>query len=222
MSAVAPETLADVLRRLGDVAPARVHWSPRPGEATADDLLRISAGPPRRRVELVDGTLVERTMGYHESLLAAVLLGYLLAHVRPRNLGIVAGPDGMVRLESDQVRLPDVSFTAWPSLTDDRSHLAPMLNVAPDLVVEILSPSNSAQEMARKRRDYFGGGTRLVWEVDPDSQTVTVYCDPANPDQGTEFGMAATLTGGDVLPEFTLSVRDLFGDPQLQPRSAGH
>ena len=64
--------------------------------------------------------------------------------------------------------------------------------------------------MARKRREYFAAGTRLVWEVNPRRRTVTVYTGPRTSTRLTETD---TLTGGDVLPGFSLPLAELFADP---------
>jgi hypothetical protein len=81
--------------------------------------------------------------------------------------------------------------------------------LVPDLAVEVLSPSNTEAEMARKRQEYFAAGVRLVWMVDPDARTVTVY---TAPDQSTVLGEVDTLSGDPVLPGFTLPLRDLFAE----------
>ena len=86
---------------------------------------------------------------------------------------------------------------------------APILDLAPDLAVEVLSKSNSRGEMQRKLRDYFAAGTKLVWYVDPKKRTVRVYTDPDNAATLTED---RTLDGGDVLPGFTLRLRELFAE----------
>src|SRR5205085_207857 len=81
---------------------------------------------------------------------------------------------------------------------------------APDLAIEILSKSNTRAEMARKRRAYFAGGTRAVWEINPRRRTVTVYTNPISSDRLIETD---TLDGGDVLPGFKLRLSELFTDP---------
>jgi Uma2 family endonuclease len=88
------------------------------------------------------------------------------------------------------------------------------LPLAPDLAVEILSPSNTAAEMARKLADYFGHGTRLVWLVDPDAREITVHAAGAIPRLLRD---ADTLDGGDVLPGFSTPVAALFAG--LAPRA---
>jgi Uma2 family endonuclease len=77
----------------------------------------------------------------------------------------------------------------------------------PDLAVEVLSASNTAQEMNRKLQEYFAAGTQLIWYVDPEAQGITVY---TAPEQWIELGIEDVLDGGNVLPGFQLSIRELF------------
>ncbi len=201
-------TLDDLLHRLGEVPACRVRFRPLPGTATEDDVLAVE----RREnllCELVDGVLVEKAMGYRESLLAAALIHLLRAFVLPRNLGLVSGADGMMRLGPGLVRIPDVAFVSWEHLPHRRVPIEAIPALAPDLAVEVLSPGNSAAEMLRQRHEYFAAGVRLVWSVDPDSRTVEVYKSPEACDRLTEN---ETLDGGAVLPGFSLSVKDLFAE----------
>ncbi|HKM52429.1 MAG TPA: Uma2 family endonuclease [Isosphaeraceae bacterium] len=201
-------TLADLLVQLGDISPARVLLRPRPGDATEEDLLELLK-QKRGLYELVDGVLVEKGMGIRESLLAVALAGVLRAFVLPRNLGIVCGADGMLRLFPGLVRGPDVAFISWGRIPTRRVPTEPVPELAPDLAVEVLSDCNTPREMARKRREYFDAGVTLVWQVDPNARTVAVY---TAPEQATVLNEAQTLDGGTVLPGFTLLLRDLFGE----------
>jgi Uma2 family endonuclease len=81
---------------------------------------------------------------------------------------------------------------------------------APDLAAEFLSPGNTAAEMARKRRELFAAGTRLVWEFSADRKTAEVFADPARPDARTRLTASDTLDGGAVLPEFRLPLAEVF------------
>src|SRR5207244_6788983 len=92
------ETLADLLEQLGGIAPDRVRFRPAPGTATEEDVLAIRNSAERRLCELVDGVLVEKAMGFRESYLAIAFATILWTFVRPRNLGIVTGAAGMMRL----------------------------------------------------------------------------------------------------------------------------
>jgi Uma2 family endonuclease len=84
-----------------------------------------------------------------------------------------------------------------------------MLDVAPDLAVEVLSPSNTVQEMDRKLRDYFAAGVRLVWYVDPVARTIQVF---TAVDQVALLREDDTLTGDPVVPGFALPLRNLFAE----------
>ena len=177
------------------------------GTATEKDVIRIRARE-RRLFELVHGVLVEKVMGYWESVLATAL-GRLVGNFVDRHkLGSVAGEAGMLRLSPGLVRIPDLSFISRTRLARHRRARAPILPLAPDLAVEVLSDGNTRREMERKVNEYFGAGCRLVWLVDPRTRTVAVYTSAANVSTLTE---KQTLTGGDVLPGFRLPLRNLFG-----------
>ena len=199
------QTLADLLERLGGIPLARVRYHPSPGTATEQDVLI----PGQHPCELVDGVLVEKAPGYRESCLAGALLALVRAFVLPRNFGLVSGADGTVGLFPGLVRIPDVAFTSWDRLPNRRMPAEPIPHLAPDLAVEVLSHSNTEAEMARKRGEYFTAGARLVWIVDPDSRSVTVYTSPT---QSNTLAKTDLLDGGAVLPGFTLSLRDLFAE----------
>ena len=209
------DTLADVLHALGDIPPDRILWNPFPGSATEADQVRF-VDRDKRLVELLDGILVEKAMGYRESLMALTLAGYLMAFVKPRRLGVIAGADAIMRMRDGRNRLPDVSFTAWENVPTSDAHLQSVADFAPDLAVEVLSDGNTKSEIARKREDYFTAGTQLVWIVEPDDRTVAVYTDP---DTFTLLNEADTLTGGGVLPGFELPLAEFFNDHQLQPKA---
>jgi Uma2 family endonuclease len=202
-------TLADLLDRLGDIPLERIRFRPPLGTATEADVLAAAAAPCKRLCELVEGVLVEKTTGYQESSLAGFLLGLLNAFVIPRNLGIVTGADGAVRLFAGLVRIPDVAFASWGRLPGRSRPTNPVPHLVPDLAVEVLSASNTPGEMARKRQDYFAAGVGLVWQIDPEARTVEVY---TAADVFTTLGERDTLDGGAVLPGFTLPLSDLFAE----------
>jgi Uma2 family endonuclease len=207
-SVAAPiETLADLMERLGNVPLDRVRFHPPPGTAVEQDV--TTAENEGHLCELVDGVLVEKAMAYSESILAVLLIEMLNAFVRTRNLGLVSGPDGTMRLFPGLVRIPEVAFASWDRFAGGRRPDAPIPDLAPDLAVEVLSKSNTKAEMKRKRRDYFSVGVRLVWLADPKTRTVDVY---TSEKQFIRLTEADILDGGDVLPEFTLSVRDWFAE----------
>jgi hypothetical protein len=101
-------TVADLLDSLGGIAPDRIRFHPTPGAATEHDVLTAKSRE-NLLCELVDGALVEKPMGFKESLLAAAIVAALRSFVIPRNLGLVTAPDGMLRLFPGAVRMPDAA-----------------------------------------------------------------------------------------------------------------
>lgn len=206
--------LARLLRRLG-VPLSRVRLSPWPGTATVDDLEWANARGPL--CELVDGTLVEKAMGWDESR-AAMLLGYrLLDWVLPRQLGSVTGADGGYRFFPTLSRLPDVAFVSYQRLGGPPAAPGPAVPVvAPELAVEVLSRKNTRAEIERKLGEYFAAGTLLAWVVNIRRRTVTVRTPNAPP---VVLREGDTLDGGAVLPGFTLSLTTYFAElfPQAAP-----
>jgi Uma2 family endonuclease len=205
-------TTTDLADLFGPMPLSRFRFVPFPGTATEQDVINLHDHHDCL-CELVDGILVEKAIGFRASVLAMVLARFLGDFVKARNLGALVGADGMMRLAPSVVRSSDVSFTCWDHIPGRRIPHEPIPELAPDLAVEVLRPSNTREEMRRKLRDYFGAGTRLVWFVDLDARTVTVY---AAPDQATVLHEDQTLDGGAVLPGFSLPLRQLFAelDPQ--------
>jgi Uma2 family endonuclease len=205
-------TLADLLDRLGGVPLDRIRFQPPPGTATLNDLLALDVHE-NGLCELVEGVLVEKTVGLTESLLA-VFLGELLgAFVRRANLGLVTGPDGTLEVMPHLVRIPDVAFTNWDRIPGRRRPTAAVPRLVPNLAVEILSESNTPGEMTVKRREYFTAGVELVWEIDPRTRTVTVYTSAA---ASRTLTPPDVLDGGTVLPGFRLPLQDYFGELDRQ------
>ncbi len=206
------QTLADLLERLGGISADRVRFQPPPGTALEQDVIEVERRE-NRLCELVDGALVEKLMGYRESLLAVALAAALRDFVVERNLGLVTGADGLVSLISGLVRIPDVALVSWNRLPERQVPTDPIPHVAPDLAVEVLSKGNTAGEMERKRREYFQAGVSLVWMVDVDARTVTVF---TSPERSRTLNEDQILDGGEVLAGFSLSLRELFAELDRQ------
>ncbi|MEL7238872.1 MAG: Uma2 family endonuclease, partial [Planctomycetota bacterium] len=100
----------DWIRSLGDVPLERILFQPWPGTATEKDVLRHVEGNPKKLVELVNGTLVEKALGHFESRLALRLVIHLGAFVEEHDLGELVGADGTTRMSDGNVRMPDVGF----------------------------------------------------------------------------------------------------------------
>jgi Uma2 family endonuclease len=209
------ETFADVLDRVGNVPPARVRLHPAPGTATEADVLAVH-DREGRLCELVDGILVEKTMGFVESRFAVVLGYVLMDYLRRHDLGTAVGADGMMRLFPGRVHITDFAFISWERFPKSRRETEGIARLVPDLVVEVLSKSNTKKEMSRKLQEYFRAGVRLVWYADPKARTVRAYTSPT---ESVLLREGDTLDGGDVLPGFTLSIRDWFDEAErLGPR----
>lgn len=202
-------TVADLFERFGPIPLSRVRHDPAPGTASERDVLEIH-DREGRLYELVDGVLVEKTVGTYESYLAVCVIQWLGIYVKEKRLGIVLGPDGMMRLSPGLVRIPDVSFIALERLPGRRVPRGGMAELAPDLAVEVISRGNTSQEMQQKLSEYFDAGVRLVWYVYPDRREVHVH---AGPEQVTVLGERDTLEGGDVVPGFRLGLGELFAEP---------
>lgn len=187
------ETMGQVLEHLG-VPASRILVRPSPGDATEADLLAVRK--KNRLCELVDGVLVEKPMGTGESALAGWLILNLSAYLLQKDTGFILTADGFLRILPAVVRAPDISFIRWSKLPNRNLPTQAILELAPDLAVEILSASNTEEEMQQKLREYFLAGTEVVWFVDPVRRVIVVHA---------AVGSETTLSEGDILP----------GDPVL-------
>jgi Uma2 family endonuclease len=155
-------------------------------------------------LELIDGEIVEKMPSFTPSEIAATIVFYFKRYLLEHPIGYVTGADGGYILSDENTFNPDVGYISKVRLPErpEREVL-----VAPDMAVEVKSPTDSKRDMRKKAEIYLAFGTRLVWLVFPDDKAVEVYV----PDKDVEtFGIDATLEGYDVLPGFTLAVRDIF------------
>ena len=202
-------TAGRVVAQFGDIPLGRVRLDREPGTATEQDVIELH-DRENRLYELVDGTLLEKTVGNYESYLA-VELGFLLRRfLETRNLGIVLGADGMLRLAPGLVRIPDVSFISWDRLPGRVIPEAAVWGIAPDLAAEIISPGNTREEMDRKLQDYFDAGVRQVWYAHPYGKEICVY---SSVDSFKTVGEGGRLSVLDILPGFELDVQAFFTKP---------
>jgi Uma2 family endonuclease len=201
-------TAADLIVRFGAVPLSRVRHAPAPGTASERDVVEIH-DREKRLYELVDGVLVEKTVGIYESYLGGLLLHLLWEFVEEHDLGVVLGADAMMRLAPGLVRIPDVSFMSWQRLPARNVPREAISSVMPELAVEVVSKSNTREEMQRKLVDYFTAGVRQVWYVYPALREVWVYL---SPEQFRVLDEHKTIDGGDVLPGFRLELARLFAE----------
>lgn len=178
---------------------------------TAEDLLALP--DDGSTYELIEGELRQMppTSGEHSRVELYVAF-WLMSYVYLHRLGKVYGSDAGFRLKRspDTVLCPDTSFVRTERVPrDDQTGI---IELAPDLAVEVISPSNTITEMDDKVAAYLAAGTSLVWVVRPRRRQVTVYA-PDSP--VLVLGEGDVLDGGDVLPGLTLPVVDVFRDPEL-------
>ena len=200
------ERMSELLHRLGGVPAKRVMLRPAPGTATEADLVAHAERWKGLPCELIQGVLIEKAMGFLESMIASEIAYQLASFLRRHDLGIVVGAGAPMRMLPGLVRLPDVSVLRWEKLPGRLAPRAAIPDLYPDLAVEVLSKGNTADEMRRKLSDYFLAGVRLVWVVDPARLTVRV----CTPDGETTLTEADSLDGGDVLPGLVIPVAPLF------------
>ena len=174
---------------------------------TAEDLLELHSKGVKG--ELIRGVFCETvSTGIEHGEIAGNFIVGLGTHVKPRKLGRVFGSDSGIRLERgpDTVREPDVGYISAEKLPLG-TRITGYSEVVPDLVVEIVSPSDTIREMYDRACMWLRHGVRLVWMAYPDTRTVDVYRQ-----DGTTITLFEddTLDGSPVLPGFTLPVREVF------------
>ncbi len=157
--------------------------------------------------ELVRGEVVTLPLpGGRHGVCCSKAGGRIGNFVEDNNRGItVCNDTGFITGRNpDSVRGPDVSY--W---SKERLPEVPVgyIEIPPDMLVEVLSPSNTSKQIRAKLAEYFARGVRLVWVIAPEDRTLTIY---RTPDEGRVLHETALVTGEDVLPDFTCRVSDLL------------
>lgn len=172
---------------------------------TVEDLTALQADHPDWRMELIKGEIVVMSpSGYESDEVAAEVIRVLGNWVRPRKLGRVAASSAGFRLPNSDLRAPDASFVLAERLRRSPKSFA---QLAPDLTVEVKSPTDSLEAIRTKIQEFLSLGTRVGILINPDNRTVEVH----------RSGQAiATLRDGDVLtipdvlPGWEVQVIDLW------------
>jgi len=175
---------------------------------TAEEFWNFSA-PTDAVVELVDGEVVEMAPpGPIHSRTDGRLQRRLGSFVEQHGLGEVFPNSGFIlRRNPDVVRAPDHAFVRAERIAEDPPPSVGWWELVPDLVVEVVSPNDGAQQIADKVQDYLTAGVRLVWVVYPLKKCVHVY----SPDAPVRFLVGdAELDGEDVVPGFRLPLAQLW------------
>ncbi len=159
--------------------------------------------------EVVQGELIDMgNSGALHGYICSSLMILLGGHVRLQNLGAMFDSSTAFKMKNGNKRSPDISFFAKERLQGMTELPTGFLEGAPDLAVEVLSPSNTVEEIDDKIVEYFENGARLIWVINPRQQYILVYRSAQAPDRLLKS--ADTLSGEDVIPEFSLPVADLF------------
>jgi Uma2 family endonuclease len=159
------------------------------------------------KYEVVDGELRMSPASWMHERVVAALIAALWTFVRERELGVVLASNTLYRLPSGNRRGPDVSFVAAGRMP--ASHEGPgILELAPDLAVEVLSPSDRRRQVLDKVGEYLEAGVRIVWVIDPASRTAAIHRSLTNV---RHVGEAGTLDGEDVLPGFSWALAEVLG-----------
>ena len=172
---------------------------------TADDLLAMSS---KGRYELTEGRLIEMSPPGSEHGLIANAINYFITDcVRRKKLGKVFAAETGFRLSRnpDTVRAPDVAFVSSARMPSPLPK--GYMDIAPDLVVEVVSPSDDADDMQLKIKEWLDAGAKMVCYVYPSSRQVVVYRSLRDVRVLTD---ADTFLGDDVLPDFSLPVKEIF------------
>lgn len=175
---------------------------------TIDEFVTMSDPEDGSRLELVRGNVVVRPPSKAKHGIACASIAGLLADVAyPDHLGWVACNNAGVILqrEPDTLVGPDVAY--W-SISRQPTGPEGYFEIPPDIAVEVLSPDDRRKDVRDKVKDYLSNGVPLVWLIDPETRTVTVYQGNL---RGIELDDSETLDGCAVLPGFTCKVAELFG-----------
>ena len=170
------------------------------------------------RYELVDGELVEMD-GAPPHGKVTLKIGSLLAdHVDDARLPMDVGVSTGFQMNPYTLRVPDVQVTTWARMAAYDEDAGGWPQFAPDVAIEVVSPSNTPAEMERKTTEYFENGAQAVWIADAGPRTVAIRRH-GQPEQ--VFGVGDVLYGSPEIPGFTCPVADIFAvlDRRPQPKT---
>ena len=171
---------------------------------TDEELLQLPKDG--NKYEVVDGELRMSLAGFLHEEVVARLLTRMRILADERALGSVLGSNVLYVLPSGNRRGPDVSFVAGGRLTAEaRAQAFPRL--APDLAVEVLSPSDRPRAVLDRVGEYIEAGVRLVWVIDPQKRRAVEY---RSLSEAREIPPSGRLEGGDVLPGFSCALDEFL------------
>jgi len=178
---------------------------------TPDDLLQM--GDEGKGFELVKGELMELNLSARSSRIGGQIYRQLENYSRSQSPGWAFPPETgfrCFRTDPDRVRKPDAAFIALQRFTRDEYEEEGFIEVVPDLVAEVISPDDNAEEVEIKIEAWLEAGVKVLWEVYPATCSIRAY----RPDNTiTLFRITDTLSASDLLPGFACPVADLFKLP---------
>jgi Uma2 family endonuclease len=174
--------------------------------ATIEDLMRMPEDG--QKYELVDGEIVVSPTGYRHSIVGTRIVRLIGNFLDKHPVGEVAGADLGIIFDNGDLRSPDVTFVRTEKIPSEEA-AERFLSAVPDLVVEVLSPNDSVTAVAHKIGQFLERGVAIVWLVDPDAQTVTVYRSLTDTER---LSAHDTITAEPILPGFSCLV-SLFFQP---------
>jgi Uma2 family endonuclease len=172
--------------------------------ATEADLLRTPKDG--RKYELVDGEIRVSPAGSRHGHVCANLVFRLVGAVKEPGLGYVFDSSTGFRLPGGNIRSPDIAFIGRGRFGLQKAPEG-FGDVVPDLAVEVLSPEDRARYVLDKVGEYLQAGVRLVWVVDPKRERAVAYRSLTDV---TNLGLDDSLDGGEVLPGFSVRLREVF------------
>ncbi len=182
--------------------------------ATKSPQLLVPSFPDNgRKYEWINGKAQEVPTGFQHDVIAAQVGYFLSLHARLH--GAVTSSQAGFWMANGNLRCPDVGFTRWERLPEADEVPTGFVDFAPDLCVEVISPSETRADMQGKVEEYFASGAQQVWQLFPGEQRVRAF---RSPELWRDFGPDDLLeTGDDLLPGFRVVVSELFA---IRPPSA--
>lgn len=159
------------------------------------------------RYELVDGELVDMDGAPPHGRMTGEIYLLLRLHVSNAGLPLDVGVTTGFAMGGHTLRFPDVHVTRWERMAEYDEDAGGWPRFAPDVAIEVVSPSNTPSELALKAREYFVNGAAAMWIVDPDPRAVTIRRPGA---ADVVFGSDDVMTGEPEIPGFSCAVADIF------------
>ncbi len=181
---------------------------------TVDEFWEMAADPGHR-YELVDGELVDMDGAPRHGRMTGHIFVLVNSHITLNDLPLDAGVTTGFQMDPYTLRVPDVHVTRWDRMAEYDEDAGGWPRFAPDVAIEVVSPSNTPAELARKTEEYFANGAQAVWIADPVPRTVAIRR-PVAPEQ--VFGVGDVLTGEPEIPGFTCDVAEIFAILDRMPK----